>query len=185
VTVKGVRFDNHSSYGIAGLGSVNLDADSGNARIDADQGAHQFQVVVNLHDDVDADIAAGASLAFDNQLSLSGHTLAKTGGGELSINNNLNSGLGAILGQAGTISGTGTVGGDLNNATATVAPGSSLGVMASATPGRTRVTGDSAAPSGQSELTVPEPSGLWLLGLAVTAAIGLFDWRRRDQRLTR
>ena len=128
VTVKSIRFDNANTYQIAG-GSVNLEADSGNASLDVDQGDHEFQARVNLNSNTDADVAAGASVTFTNVLTLSGNTLTKTGDGTLSINNKLNAGGGSVVGLAGTISGDGSVGGDLTNTSATVAPGNSPGTL--------------------------------------------------------
>ena len=134
VTAKTVQFDNASTYVIAGGGSVNLEADSGNASLDVDQGDHEFQAKVNLNSSTDADVAAGASLTITNVLTLNGNTLTKTGAGTLSINNKVNAGGGSVVGLGGTISGDGAIGGDLTNTSATVAPGNS--------PGTLTVTGD-------------------------------------------
>ena len=46
----------------------------------------------------------------------------------MAINNNVLTGGGTINCEQGTCSGTGTVGGDLNNSGGTVAPGDSTGV---------------------------------------------------------
>ena len=129
VTVKTVQFDNANSYIIAGAGSVNMEADTGNASLDVNQGDHEFQVRVNLNSSTDADVAAGASLAFANVLTLSGNTLTKTGDGTLSITNTVNTGGGSVVGLAGTITGGGTIGGSLTNTSATVAPGTSPGTL--------------------------------------------------------
>ena len=89
VTVKVIEFDNASSYNISGNGSVNLEADTGNASINVVQGDHQFQAEVNLVVDVDVDIAAGASLTFNNKLDQGGNAMTVTGTGTLNINNTL------------------------------------------------------------------------------------------------
>ena len=140
VTVKAVQFDNANTYAIAGTGSVNLEADSGNASVSVAQGDHQFQVVVNLNSSTDADVAASSSLAFNNALNLGGNTLTKTGDGTLAINNDLTTGGGSVIGLAGTITGGGSVGGDLTNTSATIAPGNS--------PGTLTVTGDFSQAAG-------------------------------------
>ena len=129
VTVKGLQFYSPQTYVIAGSGSLNLEALTGNATIDVNQGTHQLQAVVNLQDPTDVDIATGATLAFNNQLNLNGHDLEKTGSGTLEINNELNTGGGMVIGLAGAISGSGTLVGDLVNASSTVAPGNSPGTL--------------------------------------------------------
>jgi len=129
VTVKGLQFYSPQAYVIAGSGSVNLEADSGNATINVDQGTHQMQAVVNLQSPTDVAIATGATLAFNNQLNLNGHALEKTGSGTLEINNELNTGGGMVIGLAGAISGGGALLGDLVNTGSTVAPGNSPGTL--------------------------------------------------------
>ena len=129
VTAKAIQFDNANQYVIAGAGSVNLEADSGNASIDVVAGSHQFQAEVNLVSNTDVDVATGLTLSMNNKLDLSGNTLTKTGDGTLSINNKLTTGGGTVVGLAGTIGGDGAVGGDLTNTSATVAPGTSPGTL--------------------------------------------------------
>ena len=140
VTAKTIEFDNANTYAIAGTGSVSLEADSGNAAIDVAQGDHQFQAAVNLNSSTDASVAASASLTFNNTLNLGGNTLTKTGDGTLSINNDLTTGGGSVVGLGGIITGGGTVGGNLTNTSATVAPGNS--------PGTLTVEGDFSQASG-------------------------------------
>ena len=129
VTVKGVVFDNASKYAVAGTGSVNLEASVGNAAISVAQGTHEFQARVNLMGDTDADIAAGASLEFNNRLSLGGNTLTKTGEGAMQINNDLNTGGGSVVVLGGSLGGGGTVGGNVMNTSGAVAPGNSSGQL--------------------------------------------------------
>lgn len=127
VIVKSVQFDNTNTYAIAGGGSVDLEADTGNATIDVLQGSHQFQVVVNLASNTDVDIASAAVLAFNNALNLNGNDLTKTGLGTMQINNVLNTGGGVVSAVAGIVSGSGMLLGDLDNSTGTLAPGNSPG----------------------------------------------------------
>ena len=133
VTVKAINFESGQSYVIAGAGSVNLDANSGNAALtvsgDPSAAAHQFQAVVNLVDDTDADIGAGSSLEFVNRLNLNGNLLTKTGDGTLTISNTLNTGDGMVDCQQGICAGAGTIAGNLTNSGANVAPGTSPGVL--------------------------------------------------------
>ena len=129
VTVKGAVFDNSNTYAIAGTGSVNLEANAGNAAISVAQGTHEFQARVNLASDTDVDVAAGATLEFNNRLDLGGKTLTKDGGGSLQINHDLNTGGGSIVVLGGSVGGGGAVAGDLANTSGTVAPGNSPGIL--------------------------------------------------------
>jgi hypothetical protein len=130
VTVKSIQFDNANTYVIAGTGSVNLAADTGNASIDVVQGVHQFQAALNLVSETDVSVASGATLVINNALSNGGNNVNKTGGGTLQINNiNLNTGAGILNASAGIVAGVGRVSGDLNNTGATVAPGNSPGTL--------------------------------------------------------
>ncbi len=129
VTVKSIVFDNANEYVIAGNGTVNLEADAGNASMEVVLGAHQFQADVNLNSATGVDVATGQSLALNNALSLGANTLTKTGGGTLQINNAQNSGSGTVVAQAGFLGGVGLVSGDLDNTGATVLPGTSAGTL--------------------------------------------------------
>jgi len=163
VSVNAITFDHSVSYGVGGLGSVNLVTDPDDPNDLGDPfgppllsvsggtaaGAHQFQVVVNLQNDTTADIATLSTLSFNNALNLGDNNLSKTGGGTLLINNVLNSGSGTVTALAGVIGGSGTVGGDLIVTGATIAPGQGSGGGGGRTAG------------------VPEPDSLSLLALGV------------------
>ena len=133
VTARSITFSNTNSYTIDGSGSVNLEADVGDASLVVDgagvAGAHQFQTVVNLKSNTDAAVETGALLSFDGPLNLGGNVLAKTGLGRLNVNDLPTVSGGAIQAAGGVIGGSGTVGGDLSNTGATVAPGQSVGVL--------------------------------------------------------
>ena len=132
VTLNRIEFDNGThSYNIAGIGSVSLAESTAMAipRIDVVQGHHQFQAQLDLIDDTTVEIAQDASLTLNNALNLGGKTLTKVGEGTLGINNRVGSGGGTIDCLVGTCSGNGTVGGNLNNSGATVAPGDSPGIL--------------------------------------------------------
>ena len=121
---------NDHSYLIAGTGPFNLSAgDAGGPQVQVLSGSHEFQTEVNLVDNTTMDIAGGATLEFENKLSLLGNTLTKTGDGILAVNNPSNTGGGTVDVQGGTVSGGGTIGGDLNNATGSIAPGISPGIL--------------------------------------------------------
>ena len=157
VTVNDVQFDNSATYTIAGGGTIHLTAGTKDglppSGVTVDQGSHAFQAAVELNNDVTVDIASGASLEFTNRLTLNGHTLTKTGGGSLLVNDSFSTGDGMIVSSSGVIGGVGTISGDVVNLSGTFAPGDSPG-------------------AGQ----VPEPSAglLLLVGL-----LGLGAWRSR------
>lgn len=165
VTVNSILFDNSNTYAIAGTQSINLDAntkpfpDLPNITVAAGaQGAHQFQVVVNLHTDTTVNIPNGATLRFNNELNLGGNSLTKAGSGVLSINNKLTTSGGTLSVREGTVAGVGTIGGDLNNGGGTISPGS-----------RSSVLGNGG---------VPEPSTFIFTVLAFLVVFAP-AWRRR------
>ena len=123
VTVQGVEFDNANKYAIAGVGSVNLESTAGNTSIDVAEGQHEFQLVVNLLSDTEVMVTSGSTRSFNNALNLGGNTLTKMGNGELAINNALTAAGGSVQLVAGSISGNGTIGGDVNNDSGTISPG--------------------------------------------------------------
>ena len=136
VTIKTIQFglgdpnNPTQSYAISGQGSLNLEADSGNAGINVLDGSHQFQAVVNLNNTTDVSVVdPNAILVFNNALNLGVNDLNKTGAGTMEINNILNSGGGDVSATAGVVSGSGLISGDLDNTGATVAPGNSPGTL--------------------------------------------------------
>jgi len=128
--VNRIEFNNTvNNYAVAGLGSVNLRANTAGTPVDPTmtvQGTHLFQAPVHLHDNTVVDVASDSTLTFDGALSLMGNTLTKTGVGTLAINNQLSLGGGTLVGDQGTISGSGTVGGNVHNDSGTISPGNSL-----------------------------------------------------------
>lgn len=119
------------SYAIAGQGSVNLQSDTNLSTLTVIDGVHQFQSVVELHNNGVVNVGAGGVLAFNNALNLNGHSLTKSGAGVLNINNVQNSGAGGALTlAAGVVGGDGELDGSLINSGGTVAPGNSPGSLA-------------------------------------------------------
>ena len=132
-TLNSIQFDNNAaSYIIAGAGGVNLvittDAAAVAPSIGVASGDHQFQAIVMLHNDATVDVSSDSSLEFNNRLNLNGFTLTKTGDGDLAISNDVVLSGGELLVQQGTVTGNGTVGGDLINNGGTVSPGDSASV---------------------------------------------------------
>ena len=87
VTAKSIRFDNNSKYAIAGVGTVTLSSNSGNASIQVARGAQEFQTPVTLASDTDVNVLTG-SLSFNNVLNLGGKTL-HVQSGTVNINNSV------------------------------------------------------------------------------------------------
>ena len=162
VTINAITFDHSIGYGVGGVGSLNLVNDSGEAspRISVVQGDHQLFAVTNLNSDTLADIGQDSTLSANHALNLTDTTLTKVGDGTLYINNQLTTGGGAINVLLGTVAGVGTIGGDLMNNGGTISPGNIPGLLTSA-----------------ATTTVPEPSSLVLLVLAVWALRGWFHSR--------
>ena len=125
VTINQIVFDNTQTYNIAGVASVSLESNTlpSLALVTVMQGNHQFQVTTNLLSDSTVDVAAESTLSFHNMLNLMGHTLVKTGAGTMYINNVLHTGDGTIDVQQGTVSGVGTLGGDVINDSGIISPG--------------------------------------------------------------
>ena len=104
------------------------------------------------------DVASGSRLTFTNTLDLNGQTLTMSGAGDVAINNKLVTNGGTLVGLQGTISGVGTIGGDVNNEGGIISPGNALSF-------------------GDSVSGVPEPSSLLLLMLG---GLRLFTQTVRD-----
>ena len=128
ITVNSVTFDNSNSYVVHGTGSVNLQANSLQLlpTMTTLAGAHRFAVDVALVNDTTVDVANGSTLSFQ-ALELAGNTITQTGPGTLTIDGTPLETLGSVVASSGTIDGTGTVGGELDNQGATVAPGPGIG----------------------------------------------------------
>jgi len=163
VTVNRIEFNNIThSYNIAGHGSINLAAKTDPAMTNPSmsvEGVHQFTAIVNLMADAQIDVGSDSTLSFNHELNLMGGTLTKTGVGTLNVNNKLTTAGGSLTVQQGTLSGNGTIGGDVNNDGGTISPGS--------------LSGDGAN-------VVPEPGSLMLILLGMTGLlVGLSQRRGR------
>ena len=134
VTANRIEFNhNTASYVISGSGSVNLASTTDPSPVTptvSAMGTHEFQADVNLHDDTTVDVASNSTLTFDGALNLMGKILTKTGDGTMAINNRVTLAGGTVVGAQGTISGDGTIGGDVYNEGGTLSPGNSPGLMA-------------------------------------------------------
>ena len=124
---------------------------TGNSSITVAEGTHQFQVSVQLQNNSDVNAAANATLSFNNALKVDGQTFTKTGVGTLATNNKLTTAGDVVDIQQGTVSGIGTINGDVINNGGTISPGDSLGAQS----------------------VVPEPAAAVLLGLGLLWGLGL------------
>ena len=168
VSVRAITFDHNTTYAVAGTGNVSLVQGTSpslpaNSSIAVVQGTHEFQLPVTLENHTDVNVATGSNLTFQNALDLKGNTLTKTGNGTLSIRNDLTTSGGMLNVAEGTISGNGTVGGDLSNAGGTIAPGNSLG-------------------DGNAAQGVPEPSTVVLLCLGSVLVIAARAWLQQGRQ---
>ena len=127
VTVRSIEFDNVSVV-VAGAGIVTLEADSGNASLNATQGSHEMQAAMSANSNVDVNVSAGATLKINNGLDLNGNDLVKTGAGDFQLNSQVTD-AGNLTLLLGSLSGSSSMGGDLNNEGGVVSPGNSPGTM--------------------------------------------------------
>ena len=128
VTVNSVNFANT----MGGSPSYNLAATTNALSVlpslGVTAGAHEFQAPVNLLNNTTVDVASGSTLEFNHRLFLNNNVLTKTGPGEMAVNNILTAGGGTLICGEGLCSGSGTIGGDVNNSGGTISPGNSAGL---------------------------------------------------------
>lgn len=129
ITLGELTIDNTNKYAISGLGVFTFENTEGDAGISVMSGDHEFQAPVALNTNANVDVAAGASLEFNNDLRLNGNNLVLGGAGTVSVNNAVFADGGAIAAAAGAMVGSGTIHGDLINSGATVSPGDGIGVL--------------------------------------------------------
>jgi hypothetical protein len=129
VTLKAIQFQSANSYAIGGSGSLRLDADSGNAQINNQQGTHQIQGPLALGSNLTVAAAASTILELNNRVDLSGHNLIKTGPGTLILNNIVTTGGGQIIAAGGGVAGGAHIDGDFGNEASSLSPGNSPGRM--------------------------------------------------------
>lgn len=128
--VNNVEFDNANSYSVIGTGSINLSANSAATLpgVTVTAGDHRFAIDVKLVDDAMVDVASSSTLSFQT-LELEGKTLTQSGLGRLDINGIATGVFGSVIASAGTVGGSGMVGGSLDNQGAIVAPGEEIGIL--------------------------------------------------------
>ena len=129
VTLGQLNIDNSNKYAIAGLGTFTFEVTEGDAAIDVAQGDHEFQAPVAINNNTNVNVAAGASLEFNNDLRLNGNMLVLGGGGTVSVNNAVFADGGSVAAAAGAVIGNGTIHGDFINSGASVSPGSDVGML--------------------------------------------------------
>ncbi len=95
--VRGVRLRSDHSYSLVGEGSLVLNGDDGEATLEGFRGTHYFNVNVDAESDLVADAEGQASLVFEGEVSLNGHTLFLRGPGELVIAGDWSLGGGSVV----------------------------------------------------------------------------------------
>ena len=131
VTVNKISFDSASdSFTVTGPEVISLQASTElvDPSISVVAGSHTISADIHQVDGVTVGVAAGASLTV-GAVNLDGGIMQKDGAGELRIDGTAAGSTGNLVANAGTISGSGTVGGDFVNVAGTVAPGSSAGIL--------------------------------------------------------
>jgi len=116
VLVKGIRFDTAQVTLDGTSTGITLEANAGNATLEALQGTHNIQLPVILNSNTDVSASAGAQLDLNGTLNLNGNTLNVTGAGQVNINS-VATGMGAVVSSA--ILGTSGVTGVSGNLTST------------------------------------------------------------------
>jgi hypothetical protein len=125
-TVKGLQFNTTSKVAVAGTAGLTLDANTGNASIQVQEGSHEVQVALTMNDNVDVTASNGTRLDMNGAIGLNGQTITVTGGGQVNINNMVTGGgtiaNGGVLGTAGptgldgSLTSTGTLAVDIAGA---------------------------------------------------------------------
>jgi len=131
VTVNKISFDSASdSFTVTGPEVISLQASTElvDPSISVVAGSHTISADIHQVDGVTVGVADGASLTV-GAVNLDGGTMQKHGAGELRIDGTAAGSVGNLVANAGTISGSGTVGGDFINVAGNVAPGSSAGIL--------------------------------------------------------
>ena len=131
VAINKITLDNSSaSFTVAGPGTLSLQASTAlvDPSISVASGSHTISADIHQVDGVTIGVAGGARLTV-GAVNLDGGTLQKEGTGELRIDGTAAGSTGNLVANAGTISGSGTVGGDFINVSGNVAPGSSAGIL--------------------------------------------------------
>ena len=164
ISVNRIEFANSTHrYVVSGIGSLNLYATTDpNSPVNPSihvAGTHEFQVIVNLAADTGVEVGAGSTLSFNHAFHLNGRSLTKTGTGNLEINNRLTTAGGGVTIQQGTVSGIGSLGGDVSNIGGTMSPGR-----------RTL----------SENIVVPEPGSIYLLLTSLLALLGTHRQVRND-----
>jgi hypothetical protein len=101
-TAKGVRFNTASKVAVAGTTGITMDANTGSASLEVQQGSHEVQVPLTLNDPTNVTTAAGTQLDLNGIINMQGNTLTVSGAGQVNVNNQVTGG--------GSISSSGTLG---------------------------------------------------------------------------
>ena len=145
VTIRSLTFTSDNKYAITGTGGITLEpyplhpTDTDATFISVESGKHEIQVDLALSSTAVNDnrivAAPGTRLDIDNSFNVNGKTLFVQGGGEVKLNNNVDTGTtGTVIVNAGNLGGGGRVNANLRNGDATnpggtIAPGQGIGTL--------------------------------------------------------
>ena len=114
VTAGSVTFDNSNEYVIMGNGGLTLEADTGSALVDVQDGSHRFQLPVTLADATTVNVEAGTTLTFNGDVNLGVHDLTTQGAGTVTFDHRVSSEGGVISLSGSSLAGSGSIEGDLS-----------------------------------------------------------------------
>jgi len=129
LTVAQIEFNHTNSYRLTGAGAIYLNGNTvaEGASVTATAGNHVIDVNLNIQSDATVNVALGSTLSV-SAMDLGGNTVSKTGAGRLDVNGIPGTSHGSLVVSDGSVGGTGTLGGGLDNQNI-VAPGNSIGVL--------------------------------------------------------
>jgi hypothetical protein len=128
-SLRGLEFDNSNRYTLMGLGTITLDHQQGDSTIDVLLGSHEIQNEIALNNPLRVDVAAGATLTFNNDVLLQGNPLILSGLGTTQFNNAVVTDGGSIVMQAAAMTGNGVVDGNVTHEAGALNPGDGIGVF--------------------------------------------------------
>ena len=129
-TIRSLTFTSSNKYAISGAGGITLEpyplhpTDTDATYISVESGQHEIQVDLGLSSTAANDnriaAAPGTRLDINNTFNVNGKTVFVQGGGEVKLNNNIDTGTtGTVIVNGGNLGGSGRVNANLRNGDAT------------------------------------------------------------------
>jgi hypothetical protein len=145
ITIRSLTFNSANKYAITGTGGITLEpyplhaTDNDATYISVESGSHEIQVDLGLSTTAVNDnrivAAPGSRLDINNTFNVNGKTLFVQGGGEVKLNNNIDTGTaGTVIVNGGNLGGSGRVNANLRNGDGSnpggiISPGQSIGTL--------------------------------------------------------